>query len=272
MSTIDRREQYGESDEDDAETETIDTVPDGEKEPEETVEEPVKEESSDEESTEEEAAPEEEAVDDEPAKKQKELDALEQEKKALLNDIVVLRTERRGLKSEDVFVDKKKQETSTTTDLADIAEQDIKVIEKVVKSLGYVKKDEIIRETHQKTVDTLKDQWLATHPEYLPENDVDDKRWNSLQGVMKNLFEVIPSDARKITKMLDIAHKELHPEVPLPERSRASVDAAKEKISMSGKGGSSNASSSSAKKSSGSKIDTSFLKGFSDEEIAELTR
>lgn len=197
------------------------------------------------------------------------LDALKQQKQELLNEIVQIRRERREARSseeQDIFVPRSSVKKDAA--LEDVAPADIELIEKVVTKLGYVKKDEIQKTSYQQELTRLQDSWLEKHPEYLPENDPDDKKWTMLKQTVKNIFEVAPSDPKKVVKMLEIAHKEINPSLVLPVKSRATVNASNAKIASSNKSG--GGATAPSKTSNKANLDRSKFVGFSDEELDEL--
>jgi hypothetical protein len=88
---------------------------------------------------------------------------------------------------------------------------------------------------YKTAIESAKDEWLAAHPEYLPENDPDDKNWGALHQTVLGYFKM-PENPKDIKKVLDAAHKIVKPFAELPVKSRAEVNAAKEKITISSKG------------------------------------
>lgn len=193
--------------------------------------------------------------------------ALTSEKERLLKEISDLRTERRSVreskKEEPLFIE------SQTDELADVNPQDAELIEKVLRAKGYVKKDELNALTYKEKLDAHKDQWLQAHPEYLPANDPDDTNWNALTTTLNGYFKT-PANPADIVKMLDVAHGMVKPSSSIPTKSRASADAANEKIKISSKGASAGGASKPIISKSKGTIDRSAFHGFSDEELAEL--
>lgn len=202
-------------------------------------------------------------TDPELEKKQKAIHALTLEEKRLRDKIVALHAEKRKasdpmFKVPEVIVDKK-------PDLADVADSDVELIEKVLRAKGYVKKDELQSMSHAEKLETYKDSWLKEHPEYLPVNDPDDVRWEALKQEIQYYRE--PNKPEDVIVLLNKAHSALNPH-SLPVKNQAQLQAAKEKLNSSSKGAGGAASKSTPPTST--KVDPSFFKGFSNEELVEL--
>ena len=229
---------------------------------EETSEKTKEDEVEESETTEEEPKNNDEIEQESDDEDEKKVIGLKAEEERLRSQIVELRKERREIKSQPI-----KEESLIVEDLKDVAEADIQVIEKVLKAKGYVKKDEIDSMTYTERLETYKNDWLEKHPEYLPENDPDDKNWNALQKEI-NTFYKAPADPKKIMGVLERAHRELKGTSLMPQRKSSQTLAAKEKLkvnSMAGKGG----GTKQAPKIK-SNLDKSYLKGFTEEELEEL--
>lgn len=195
-----------------------------------------------------------------------EVEALRKERERILNEIRDLRTERRELRSkpvEPLIVDKPKED-----ELTDVNPADVTLIEKVLRSKGYVHKDELQQHTYKKEADAVKDAWLEKHPEYLPENDPDDANWKALNTAIQSYFKA-PANPKDVSRILDMAHAMVSPRNPLPVRTGATTEAAKQKIAVSSKGAS-GAGSKSTSASPSKDVSKEHLKGFSDEDIKEL--
>lgn len=203
-------------------------------------------------------------VDEEVEKKQKAVHALTLEEKRLREKIVALHAERRKasdpvFKAPEVFVNTKPEV------LADVADSDVELIEKVLRAKGYVKKDELQSMTHAEKLETYKDSWLKEHPEYLPANDPDDVKWGALTQEINYYRQ--PSKPEDVIVLLNKAHAALNPH-SLPVKNQAQMQAAKEKLNSSSKGagGTSSKSTPSVAKA----VDQSLFKGFTAEELAEM--
>jgi len=189
------------------------------------------------------------------AGKQAQLDKLDAQ-------IVERRKTRRELREEepqkqDVFVDKNDDL------LADVAQSDIELIEKVVQSKGYVKAED----NYKTQLDSYKDAWLEKHPDYQPENDPEDELWNALSKEL-NTFYKAPANPKDITKILNKIDRDINPKSAIPVKSRATTNAAKQKLKASGKGGGGKGKTAPSRKNS--TVDRASLHGFTDEELSEM--
>lgn len=276
MATLDRRPAYTENDNDGSQVlnEEVKDFSSDDEEEKDTQEDssPSDKPSEEDESIEDDTS--EKTVDsdntDNSSKKEssedKQLEALRKEREKLLEDISSLRGERRKAREE------KKEEPlilEKDDDLSDVAESDVQLIERVMKAKGYVKKEELHSMTYKEKLDVEQNAWLKDHPQYLPENDSDDKNWNNLKATIEAYFKA-PDKPSDIKKIMDLAHSMLFPsERSLQVKNKASIDASKEKINSSSKG-SIGGGQKSSPRSQKSNIDTSYLIGFTEEEIKEI--
>jgi len=194
-----------------------------------------------------------------------ELVGITSEKDKLLAEIVELRKERRELR-DDSAVRGKPLFTDKQDDLADVAPEDVRLIERVIANKGYVKKDEVTLLSYQDKINSYLNEWLEKHPEYLPQNDPKDERWMALKSGLAEFKE--PQSPRDVLKQLDRVHAFMLPNTVLPQKSRAEIDAAKEKLrtaSNSG-GGGSPVPKEPKQKVSGRE----HLSGFTEKELEEL--
>jgi hypothetical protein len=196
--------------------------------------------------------------------------ALKKEREKLLAEIRELRSERRDLrqkKDQPLFAE------ANPDDLKDVSKDDVELIEKVLRAKGYVQKSEIETLTYRQQMDRYKDEWLDAHPEYKPENDPNDERWNALNGAVTAYFKT-PQHPKDVKRILDMAHKMVVPEddkKELPKRNRADADVAKKKLTVSSKGdGGGNAKSPAEEPVRGAPVNRGYFHGFNDEEIEEL--
>ena len=225
-----------------------------------TVEEPSEDPVEETEKSEEAGAPADEQKSDD-----NQLVGLQSEKEKLLNDIKNLRLERRRAREEkQVFVEEKPKQAPT---LEGVSQADVDLVRKILAAEGVVKKDELSSMTYREKLDTHKDSWLKAHPEYLPENDPDDKMWSKLNESINSYFKV-PTNPADITRILDLANEMVNPKASIPVKSMATTQAKQEKLSSSSKG----ISGTSKSPVNRSKVSVSheYLKGFSDEELREF--
>jgi len=66
------------------------------------------------------------------------------------------------------------------------------------------------QEKYNDVMETQKDKFLESHPEYLPENDKDDTKWKSLLEELRDY--VVPENPKDWGKRLLKAHKNISPD------------------------------------------------------------
>ncbi len=283
MNTLDMRQKYTENDEEEVLNEPAEEVKKTAEETEEVKEAEEKEtpsESSTESEAEEEVA---EKTNDEVSSegttseksvnetevaeevKKEDVEGLARQKEKLLADIRELRQEKREEKDSRIYK-KEPLIVPKEEDLADVAEADINLIEKVLKAKGYVRKDEVQTLTYKEKVDSYKNQWLENHPEYLPENDKENIRWDDLNSTIIRLFKM-PDNPKDIVKVLDTAHS-LVSKTSLPTKSSASERATKEKIKTISKSSAGESGAKVPQKSTG--VSRNAFAGFTEEELKEM--
>lgn len=175
----------------------------------------------------------------------------------------LLRDQRR----DELFV---KQPISKVTDpdLADYDPEELKRFETLATKMGFAKKDEIIRESVQDKNNSEFETFIEAHPEYSPENDKDGALWNQFKAEFA-LYQP-PTDPKTLKKVLNKVHNDVFGVQPTKNLSK--INASQEKIkvaSHTGASGSKVAPKVKAQPSSSLRLDA--MKGFSEEEIAELT-
>lgn len=186
------------------------------------------------------------------------LQGLQQERVKLLKEIQELRGQRRDLKKEELV--KVNQEIS---DLKDVAPQDVELIEKVLRSKGYMRKDEVEGMTYKAVQDEELNTFLAEFPEYKPENDPNDINWNSLQRALAIYAK--PSNPRGWKEILRKAHKDI-----APVSSDRTLEVKKQQVRTAGVGQSGVQKSSSRKTFSPSQRQAYLDGGWSKEEIDKM--
>ena len=264
MGTIDMRQQFGEDEEvkESAVGDEVAETPEDASAPESEPDELVKkdeESEGEQEPTVTEPEPDTEPVVD-PA-----ISALEATREKLRAEVTQLRQARRIERDRPLILEKEEE-----PDLSDVAEQDIAVIEKVLRAKGYVSKSELQTLSYQEKLEASKDEWLQAHPEYQPANDPDDTNWGKLQETLR-LF-ASPSDPKDVKRVLDMVHAYIRP-VVAPTKNSAGTASATEKINIASKGasgGSSTKPAPSAKSSELSKLASEHLKGYTEDELKEL--
>ena len=204
---------------------------------------------------------------------QQALAAIAQQKADLLKEVSDLRGTRRDLtgrgqpQPEKVMVDP----SDKADDLSDIDQKDVALIERVIKAKGYAKREDLDAREYHGTVKSEQDRWLDEHPEFKPENDAKDERWNALKEIA-SMFQQ-PKNPKDVRRILDMANAELTKGTPatLPTKPKAEVAAAKEKIKVAGGATGAGAGSRAAKAAPKGNLDLSGLQGFTKEELDELS-
>lgn len=160
-------------------------------------------------------------------------------------------------------------------DISDVNPEDIERLKKILPALGFVRKDDLEAERRlqaQKEYETSRkkelDAFLVEHPEYRPENDPDDKKWQAL--LQEYSLYKAPSSPEEIRSRLQRAHRFVK-ETFVESKDAAQV-IAQSRVNKTATPPVSRASSSvpSAQKKTASNDLRKFLKGFSDEEIDEI--
>ena len=118
----------------------------------------------------------------------------------LRQQIVEERRKRRQLRKEEP------QEPETPVDdLSDIDEDSRKTIERVIKSEGYVRGDEVQKIAYETAHAQAEQSFYLTHPEYAEDKaDDNDTLYNALQDELKNF--ATPKDASGIPVLFEKAH------------------------------------------------------------------
>lgn len=190
----------------------------------------------------------------------KELEGLRDEKSKLIQELVTLRGAKRDLKQEEILKVEQKID-----ELQDVNPEDVALIEKVLKSKGYVRKDEVDKTIYERVENQEKDSFLEKYPEYKPENDPNDLNWNALMREF-GLY-ARPKDPKMVSALLERAHKAIVK--PAGDRS---IEAKKEiiKTASAGSGNTQRSSSNNSFKFDASTRAMLENGGFSADEIAKM--
>ena len=184
-----------------------------------------------------------------------------------MEDIQNLRQERRNLKTSEGVV----QQPITpqqVDELKDLHVEDVAVIDRVLKAKGYLSKEEFNKQLYNDVKQEELSKFLDKYPEYKPENDANDTKWNSFQSELK--FYRMPESPRDLAKIFERVHKSIL--VPFSERTTA-MDAQRRQIQNAslgsgGKGGSQRSPSLGSFNSD--KVYALRSGGFTDEEIVNI--
>jgi hypothetical protein len=156
------------------------------------------------------------------------------------------------------------QKQDQLDDLKDVNPQDVEFVEKVLRSKGYMTKQEALELTYEEVKNQELNKFLEEFPEYKPENDPTDERWSQLQKEFSEYAK--PSDAHRLGYLLRKAHKAVAP--PTSDRT---LPARIQQIKTAGVGsGGNNRSSSPTKSLDPEKIAMLKQGGFTDEDIKSM--
>ena len=184
---------------------------------------------------------------------------LKKERERLMVEIRELRGERREVKQQQID----KIETAID-ELKDVHPDDVKIVEKVLHSKGYMTKDEVSKQFYKGVKDAELEKFLNQHPEYKPENDPNDLNWSILQRELQ--FYRLPENPNKIGEMLEKAHRAIERSV-FNERS---VDAKRHLANVAGMGQGGQQRSSSTKSLTARDKAIYESGGWSEEEIRKI--
>jgi hypothetical protein len=153
----------------------------------------------------------------------------------------------------------KKEDLATLREVFDVLADD----------MGFVKSDQMEATTFQREGRDILDNFLDKHPEYLPKNDKGGILWKQFQEEFATRRP--PQNKRELAMFLEKTHREVYGIKPTAALNKQ--DAAKEKIKVASHSGSSKPSPSREgvkREKAATGLRTDMLKGFSDEEIADL--
>lgn len=189
---------------------------------------------------------------------EKQLHGLQQEKAKLLSEIQNLRGQRREIKKEELI-----KVNDKIDDLKDVNPADIDVIDKVLRSKGYLTKEESQKMFYESVKQEQIGTFLEKYPEYKPENDPHDVNWNTLQREFS--IYAMPSDPKLIGDRLERAHRGITRSIP--DRT---IEVKKQQIKTAGVGSGGTQRSSSAKTLDPDKRAMLERGGWSDEDISRI--
>jgi hypothetical protein len=195
---------------------------------------------------------------------EREVMGLSKEANALKEEIKTLRGERREIKQAQLETVETQIKESQSV-LEGINPEDVAVVEKIVKSRGFVSKDEINKIFYNKVKDEQLNSFLDRYPEFKVENDPHDRNWNSLVNELKWFRQ--PDDPKKWGDLLERARKAVSP--TSVGEVKPSVTRQIKTASM-GTGG--NKASSSLKSLTPAQREAYSRGGFTEEEIANIEK
>lgn len=195
----------------------------------------------------------------------RQIQGLQVEREKLLREVQELRGSRRELKQQEISkVDVKIQQT--TDELKDLNPDDVNLIDRVLRSKGYMTKEESSRMYYDAVKNEEVTKFLDKFPEYKPENDSNDLNWSALQRQIGSWYRM-PDDPRAIGELLLKAHRDIA-KVP-SDRSTVEVKKQQVKVASSGSSGVQR-SSPKPVNSRLSDLMRTHMQGWSEEEISKL--
>ena len=187
----------------------------------------------------------------------KQVEGLLREKEKLLQEIQVLRGDRRQLKQEEIAKVEQKIE-----DL-NIHPDDEALIDKILRKKGIPTQQDVQSMFYKAVEKDEVNKFLEKYPEYKPENDKNDINWGSLQREFSDYRK--PDDPRRIGELLEKAHRTVSK--PFGDRN---LEAKKQQVKTASVGGGGQIRSSSTKQLDYEQKLILKQGGFSDEDIKKM--
>lgn len=183
----------------------------------------------------------------------------------LLGEVTKLRKENHYLRGQDRNL---KQEqpliiSNKAEELKDVNPEDVALIDKVLRSKGYLTKEESHKMFYESVKQEKLNEFLEKFPEYKPENDPGDLNWSALQRELG--FYRMPDDPHKVSDVLFRAHQNISKVVP-----DSSILVKKQQVKTAGVGSGGTQRSSSQKTFD---VDTRAMLrqgGYTDEDIRRM--
>lgn len=140
------------------------------------------------------------------------------------------------------------------------------VFDVMADDMGFVRKDQLGATTYTEKAGEELDKFIEAHPEYLPENDTDNVLWDAFKAEYA-LYKQ-PENPKDFKKIFEKVHRDVFGIKPAGENK--TINAAKEKIKVASHSGSSKPATPTTRAKAPSGLRLDMLKGFTDEERAEL--
>ena len=185
---------------------------------------------------------------------------LQEERVKLLREISQLKGTRRELKQEQLTTVNQQIE-----ELKDVHPEDVAIIDKILRSKGYVTKGEASQMFYDSVKQEELNKFLEKYPEYKPENDSSDINWSTLQRELK--YYRMPDNPHEIREILERAHRSV---VKVP--SDRALPAKKRQVELAGVGAGGTQRSSSVKTLIPHYREELSRGGWSEEEIKQIEK
>lgn len=140
------------------------------------------------------------------------------------------------------------------------------VFDVMADDMGFVRKEQLGATSYADKASDELESFIDNHPEYLPENDTDNVLW----GRFKEEFAIYkqPDNPKDFKRIFEKVHREVFGIKPALENKN--INAAKEKIKVASHSGPSKPAPQNTRAKAPTGIRFDMLKGFTDEERAEL--
>jgi hypothetical protein len=191
---------------------------------------------------------------------QKALKGLQEERVKLLKEIADLRGQKREIKQDQIT-----RVEQQIDELKDLNPDDVNLIERVIRSKGYVNKEEANQMFYKAVEQEELGKFLDKYPEYKPENDPSDANWSLLQKELG--FYKLPSNPKQITEILERAHRSI---IKVPSGPSLPVQQRRVQTASAGAGGTPRPSSSVSFTFDADKRAMLKAGGFSEEDIKSM--
>lgn len=147
---------------------------------------------------------------------------------------------------------------------------EVEALKEVIGALGYVKADQLQSQTYAEKGQVQLDGFLDKHPEYLPENDPDGRLWAAFKdefGMYKQ-----PTDPKDFTRIFNRVHAAVFGIQAQGAGGKTAAAQQKVKVASSGSAAAPSNSNSSPRQSrvAPGAVRRDMLKGFSEDELAEM--
>lgn len=141
----------------------------------------------------------------------------------------------------------------------------------LAEEAGYVRSDQLAGQSYNERASAELDSFLEKHPEYLPENDKDNMLWGQFQNEFAMYRQ--PPDPKTFKRIFERVHRDVFGIKVAGEGKGATVAAQRKVASASHAGASApaRAVTSTRPKTNTSGLRLDMLKGFSEDEIADLS-
>lgn len=140
----------------------------------------------------------------------KSVQGLQEERVKLLKEISELKGQRREIKQDQLL--KVEQQID---ELKDLHPDDVTIIDRVLRSKGFISKEEASRMFYDNVKQEELDKFLEKYPEYKVENDPSNANWGSLEREIH--YYKAPLNPRDWREILERAHRSI---VKVPSVSR----------------------------------------------------